>query len=188
MTTVAGGRGAKTDRYGLTAADRRVIIGKVRFTGLPLPALPKILTSAVKQALDELATYWWQNIGPKHFQRAAFGRYGGREPRVYELRSKEYGRAKYRRYGHNDPLVFTGNLRAAFLRGTMKTRFQGAGRNTRVIVSWPNVPQYTYQEANSHSPRKYAELTIMNEEDTKECREVFVKRFNEAMEAAENGG
>jgi hypothetical protein len=168
--------------------NRGLISGRVRFIGLPLPEFDQLSESAIRIAFEKLVVFWKKNIARMHFTGVAFRMYGGLEDRVYNKRSYKYEQRKQRQFGHTDPLVRTGRVREEFLRGSTMTRFAGAGRELRMVASWPALPRYVYQEANNRSPRKYAELTILNNEDREVLRRKFIQFFNSEIERAGQGG
>lgn len=153
----------------------------VRFTGLPLPALPAKLKEAQQEAMTDLAFYWRREHGPRHFHIRAFSAYGGREPRVYEKRKymekldQAYGNtahlegaARARFFRGGAPLMKTGELKSRFLNGAMETRPTGARSNVKVRVVFRGLPKHTFYtktRSGAQSHDKVRELTIMNEQD-----------------------
>lgn len=158
----------------------------IRYSGIPLPELGRGMRAAANVALEATFGWWRRVIGPKHFMEQAFGWYRGFEDRVYEHRAEKYERRKERRRGHRLPLVWTGDVRDEFLRGTMAVRVNKGGEMKGRAV-WPDMPKYTYQERGPHAPRKYAELTVMNPEDVDRVGKAFERFFAKALEDQEQG-
>ena len=170
---------------------------KIRFVGLQLPELSNVLREVQQQALIETAYHWRDKYGPGHFEVSAFSKYGGKEERVYELRTKNRRAMRRKRMGKEvdgdrlRPLVKSGSLRALFLHGPMKTKAAGAGTQLRVEASWPNLPRYTYYDlygkTRAQGPKMYAELTILTEDQERELAEHFANRVQRMLDDASEG-
>lgn len=167
----------------------------IRYVGLPLPKLPAVLKEAQIEGLMRCAHIWLKRTAPGHFDMAAYTKYGGREENVFEWRTKssrrftgKYGVPGQIKLGRNfvDPMVWTGNLRRAFLTGGMTLRGGTSGGAVVVKVSWPALPRYTYYtkygKLSKEGPRMYRELTIMTEGEEKDLAEVFSKRMQKVLD------
>lgn len=153
---------------------------RVRFTGIPLPEFPKVMRALQREALADTVAHWRDKIGPGHFETSAYARYGGREQDVYTIRRARRGQLKR-------PLVKTGNLRTAFLNGTMNVRASGEGDTLKAVATWPNLPRYTYIDKHGRKrvqgPKKYDELTILTEGEVTQLVEFFATRMQQLMDA-----
>lgn len=169
----------------------------IRWTGLNFPEFAERAfrtDGLVQTALLRTLVWWRQQIGPLHFEEDAYSRYGGKEDKVYSQRSPRYIRWKMRKWNHNKPLVMSGQLRSEFLRGVMKTRVTGADAGTlHGVAAWPGVNNlkrrgvsYVFAE-HGRAPHKYAELTVLNEEDERALMQVFEKFLAEEIESMEQG-
>jgi hypothetical protein len=166
---------------------------KIRYSGIPLPVFPFVLREMQQEALIEAAHWWREQYGFLHFHASAFTRYGGLEDRVYERRWKNKKRRRLPTADSASPMVWKGNLRAAFLTGTMKTRATGTDTNSlKVTASWPSLPKYVYYDEygknRNPGPKMYFELTIMREDEEKRIavryEEILMKLLDEQSEAA----
>lgn len=177
---------------------------RIRFSGLALPRLPRALDSATEAVLSELPSLWRETFGPRHFRREAFAAYSGYEgdyiysqrksrgPDADPLVSRFGNRGSYKwrgRWEMNPPHA-AGNLRKAFLKGTMVMRPQGKHESRQVRVSWPNLPRYTYVDQHGRTraqgPRKYLELTMTNQQEAQALAAEFTKRLEAHLKKEES--
>lgn len=161
----------------------------IRYVGLPLPKLPAALKEASMEGLMRCAHDWLKKHAPRHFEVSAHTKYGGREEKVFDWRAKSRRKGgSAARLGRNttDPLVWTGNLRRAFLTGGMNLRGSTSGGEVVVKASWPALPRYVYYtkygKNRNEGPRMYRELTIMTEGEEKDLAEVFSKRMQKVLD------
>ena len=170
----------------------------IRWTGLALPDLPDTVIEVAQVAMMRTLAWWRQQIAPGHFEETAYGKYLGLEERVYQSRTSKYVDLKLRRCHHNKPLVWSGDLRNEFLKGTFATRVTGQTAETlHGVAAWPGVNAlrgkgktpgpYVFQERTPASPRKYAELTVLCADDLQRMQQVFEMFFDEELEAKGRG-
>lgn len=173
---------------------------RIRYSGLRLPTLPQDMDKAVEATLNELAGFWRETYGPRHFRREAFSAYGGfKSDHIYSQRRSRGAEA--------DPLVSRrgnasrtyrfrgttavnsghepGNLRKAFLKGAMVLRPVGKSASRAVRITWPGLPRYTYVDKHgrkrAQGPRKYLELTMTNDQEARALADEFYKRFQKHL-------
>lgn len=175
---------------------------RIRYSGLRLPTLPDDLEDCAEAALSELAGYWRETFGPRHFRREAFTAYSGYESDFIYCQRKKRGRDAdplVSRFGNKGTYRYRGrrmefnashepgNLRRAFLKGTMVVRSVGRQATRKAVVTWPNLPRYTYVDkhgrARAQGPRKYLELTMTNQQEASALAERFFKLFQKHLEA-----
>ncbi len=77
---------------------------KIRFTGIPLPQMPRATREAQHLAITDAVRYWRAKFAPIHFKVEAYSRYGGQEANVYETPRKGSSRFK-KGGGARAPLV-----------------------------------------------------------------------------------
>ncbi len=177
---------------------------RIRYSGLALPSLPKDMDEAVEATLYELAGYWRETYGPRHFRREAFSAYSGFEGDfIYSQRrsrgadsdplvSRSGNKGTYGYKGRrtaNEPHA-AGNLRKAFLKGTMMMRPVGQHQARALRVTWPSLPRYTYVDRHgrkgAQGPRKYLELTMTNQQEATALADHFYKLLNRHLEKKES--
>lgn len=168
---------------------------QIRYSGIRLPTLEADMGDAQAATLNELAGFWRETYGPRHFRREAFNAYSGfqsdhiysrrvsRGPDADPLVSRFGNRpSRSRRHGgwSNDAHP-PGNLRKAFLKGTMVLRQTGSGESRTLRVTWPGLPRYVYVDRHgpkrAQGPRKYLELTMTNQQEAAALSAEFARRF-----------
>ena len=170
----------------------------ISWTGLKLPELPDTVIEVAQVAMMRALAFWRKEIGPGHFEETAYGKYLGCDERVYQSRTPKYVDRKLLYKHHNRPLVWSGDLRNEFLKGTFATRVEGKTAETlHGVARWPGVNAlrgagkrpgpYVFQERTPNSPRKYAELTVLCAEDEKRLAQAFEMFFAEELESKGRG-
>lgn len=169
----------------------------IRYIGIPLPKLRGVLHDLQQEALIRTAFWWREKYGPGHFEISAYSKYGGLEERVYNRRLKstehQAGRPStdYRGRDLLRPLVWTGNLRTAFLSGHMKVKATGGNNSLKVAASWPNLPRHAYYtkfgKSRAPGPKMYLELTIMTADQERELAEHFSEELQKLINQESEG-
>ena len=168
----------------------------IRFSGIPLPQMPRATREAQHLAIMDAVRYWRAKYGPEHFKVSAYSKYGGQEADVYDTPVKGSSRFK-KGGGARAPLVSprrrptSGNLRRSFLTGSMVMKPAGSGSSLKVTASWPSLPQYVYIDKHgtgrAQGPRKYLELTVMTDEEGADLARVFNERFQYHLDQMAKG-
>lgn len=161
---------------------------KIRYSGLPLPNMKGILRDAQQQALIETVYKWREEFGPSHFSIQAYTQYGHFEDRVYEIRARDKRRSGYPR----PPLFRSGDLKSAFLQGSLRARATGEASSLKVTANWTELPYYAYIDqygaGRSPGPKMYLELTIMTKDQEQRLAAVFGQELMKVLDEMSEQG
>lgn len=130
----------------------------------------RLMNQVKRGELEQIGMRWHSTMLPKHFERAAHGRYG------YQARDVAYIRRKVRRFGQGLDLVFRGAMRDQVRR---MARVTSTPKGVRVTMTGPRY-LYMYRK-DLNQPDKAKELTATTADEEQELSRILGDRMGRVL-------